>query len=120
METVGERIRTRREEIGMKQPDLIDALKANGFHVSQQNLSKIEYGWTEKGRPIKVPEAMVAAASKALRCSAGWLATGLGPKEMPREMSPKVRAMVDHVEKLTDQDVDLALNLVLQIPIHLE
>ena len=69
MTTFGARVRERRLELGMKQPELA---KAAG--IKQPTVSNIE-GDRNKG------SSHVAQLAVALKCSAHWLATGKGGKE---------------------------------------
>ena len=93
--TFGERIRWRREGLGLTQKALQKASK-----ISQQMLSSLE-----RGKASGTTE--LAALARALQVSAHWLKTGEGPMEPPpleyissdeREMLEEYRAMT-HEEK---------------------
>lgn len=74
MKTIGERVRERREELGLSQSSLGKA--AGG--VSYQAIQQLEAGGGTKH--------MVAIA-RALRVSADWLQTGSGEKELTNQSS---------------------------------
>lgn len=79
----GSRVKKRREELGMTQPELA---KAAG--IKQPTVSNIESG-RNKG------SSYVVQLATALKCSPHWLATGRGPKEPhDNEPGPSIRARV--------------------------
>lgn len=71
MNTFGKRVRERRKELGISQVDLA---KKSG--LAQATISAIETDRNQGSREI-------LAISKALKCRAEWLSTGLGDKEIP-------------------------------------
>lgn len=77
----GERIRYRREELGLSRPQLADRIKADGAAISSCQI----YRWEENGA---IPRADTAGAlERALEVPPGWLAHG--------ELRSKPRKNVD-------------------------
>jgi phage repressor protein C with HTH and peptisase S24 domain len=71
MDTLGYRVKTRRELLGLTQAQL-----ASASGIKQSDISKIENGKIER------PSGM-AELARALRCDAYWLSTGEGRAELP-------------------------------------
>jgi transcriptional regulator with XRE-family HTH domain len=88
MATFGERVRERRMELGMKQPEL-----ARAAGIRQPTISNIESG-RNKG------SAYVAQLAVALKCSAHWLATGKGKKEVGEQPAPDPRDALSAREQI--------------------
>lgn len=66
---IGDRVKERREALGMTQPQLAKAIKDRGGALSQGQISSLEGGTVE--RPRALPEL-----ASALRTSVEWLLTG--------------------------------------------
>jgi transcriptional regulator with XRE-family HTH domain len=64
---VGQRVETRRKEMGMKQKDLLERLQLQGIDLNVSGLSKIE------GKLRKVTDIELLAFSRVLDVSPLWL-----------------------------------------------
>lgn len=69
---IGDRVKERREALGLTQPQLAKAIKDRGASLSQGQISSLEAGSVE--RPRALPEL-----ASALRTSVDWLLTGQEP-----------------------------------------
>lgn len=63
----GERVETRRREIGMKQKDLLTQLQIRGIDLNASGLSKLE------GQLRSVNDTELIALSEVLNVSVDWL-----------------------------------------------
>ncbi|MEN7429182.1 helix-turn-helix transcriptional regulator [Chromobacterium sp. TRC.1.1.SA] len=77
MSTYGERVRTRRVELGMSQKELADLIGA----PYQSTISNIENRNSASRNTLEL--------ARALRVSYEWLETGRGEKELPIENSER-------------------------------
>ena len=87
MATFGERVRERRLELKMGQPDL-----ARAAGIRQSTVSNIESGRNKGSKYI-------AELAAALKCSAHWLATGKGDKA-PGTAAPDPREALSAREQI--------------------
>lgn len=103
MQTFGDRLKARRNKLGLKQKELA---KASG--VSQTTISDIERGRNEGSTEM-------ASLAKALRCRVEWLASGELPEEAEppvptfdrySTLSQKEREFIDVLRALDDEDQD--------------
>lgn len=100
MSAFGDRIRARRKELGMSQPDLA---KAAG--LKQPTISNIERG-RNRG------SAYVVQLAHALKCAAQWLATGKGKPDQDEVESPysELLSKYRQADPHTRQIIDTILN----------
>lgn len=100
--TIGERIKNRREQLGMTQDDLAQLLN----YKSRSSINKIELGKHD------LPQTKIKAFADALRTTPsalmGW--ESMPPVEKPLEPDEKV--LLEVYRKLDQEGKDAVLNLV--------
>jgi len=108
MSTVGERIRTRREELGWKQDELV-----NKAGISKSFLSDLENGKRNVGADKLLDIA------RALNVSLDFLMTGKASKDKPKEVSiPSSLAIFAAEERLSLRQTLMLLDMQKQIVAH--
>jgi transcriptional regulator with XRE-family HTH domain len=64
MNNKGDRIRLRREELGLTQREVAERLAEAGVKYGQAHISRLEHGWTKPGPEIMVGLAQVLQTSR--------------------------------------------------------
>lgn len=102
MKTIGERIKERREQLGMTQDDLAQILN----YKSRSSINKIELGKHD------LPQTKIKAFADALRTTPsalmGWEA--MPPVEKP--LSSDEKALLEAYKRLDDASKEIVLNMV--------
>lgn len=80
MKKLGDRLRIRREQLGLSQPQVAaEVRRREGSRFSQQTLSHLEVGRVQKTSSLH-------ALAEILLCSVEWLRSGQGPCADPSEL----------------------------------
>ncbi len=87
MTSIGERLKSRRSELGLTQDDVAHAVARR---VTDMKYSRISVSNLELGIQSSVKDKVLIAMSELLKCRPEWLAFG----ELPVELSPAVSASI--------------------------